>query len=329
MKNIAVVAGGYSGEYEVSINSLKTICNCLDKSKYIFYKIIITKDKWVFIDEKDREHPVDKNDFSVNINNKKTTFDCVLITIHGSPGEDGKLQGYFDLLNIPYTTAGLLASALTFNKHYCNLLVSKLGVKVANSIKYHISEKIEISDILKRIKLPVFVKPNSGGSSLGTTFVNDKNKLSDAIKETFKHDKEAFIEEFIDGTELTCGAYTHNKEVIALPITEIISKTKANFFDYEAKYTKGAADEITPARISSTLTKEIQDLTVKLYKELNLRGIVRFDYIHNEEGLFFLETNITPGMAETSIVPQQAEVVGISITDLYTIAIEESLSNKY
>ncbi len=327
-KNIAVIAGGYSGEYIVSINSSKTIYRNLNKKKYNAFTILIIKEKWVYIDEGQNEYPVDKNDFSVTVKDKKIHFDCALITIHGSPGEDGKLQGYFDMLDIPYTTAGILASALTFNKHFCNLLVKQWGILTSKSVKYHVSENPDANMILSHIKLPVFVKPNRGGSSLGTTFVNNTDNLMPAVNEAFKHDTEVFVEEYIEGTELTCGAFIHNGKVKALPVTEIISKTKAQFFDFEAKYTKGAADEITPARISKELTRKIQDLTICLYKKLDLKGIVRFDYIFNNSKIYFLEANITPGMADTSIVPQQAEVIGMSISDLFMIAIEEALKSR-
>ena len=326
-KNIAVIAGGYSEEYIVSLNSGKTICEHLDKTKYNVFFILIFKEKWVYVDENQNEYPIDKNDFSATLNNKKTTFDCALITIHGSPGEDGKLQGYFDMLDIPYTTAALLPSALTFNKHFCNLLVSQLGVNTARSAKYHISEKPDTATILENINLPAFVKPNCGGSSLGTTFVSSDDDLMEAVKQAFKHDEEVFVEEYINGRELTCGAFFHNEQVKVLPVTEIISKTSAKFFDYEAKYTKGAADEITPARISDELTDKIQELTAYLYLNLDLKGIVRFDFICTEDDIFFLETNITPGITETSLVPQQAEMVNINICDLYTIAIEEALGS--
>ena len=327
-KNIAVIAGGYSGEYVVSVNSAKTICENLDKEKYNVHLVLIVKNKWVYIDDNEKEYPIDKNDFSATVNNKKILFDCALITIHGSPGEDGRLQGYLEMLDIPYTTAGLLASALTFNKYFCNLLMTEWGIKTAKSIKHHISENPDDSLILSNINLPAFVKPNKGGSSLGTTFVSKPEKLMPAVKEAFEHDDEVYIEEYIEGTELTCGVFLHNDEIKVLPVTEIISKTKAQFFDFKAKYTKGAADEITPARISDELTDRIQEISAYLYDKLELKGIARFDYICKNDEIYFLETNITPGMSATSIVPQQAEVVGISITELFTMVIEETLKVK-
>ena len=324
-KNIAVIAGGYSGEYVVSINSAKTICANLEKKRYNVFLILIVKEKWVYLDENQKEYNIDKNDFSITLNNIKVLFDCALITIHGSPGEDGRLQGYFDMLGIPYTTAGLLSSALTFNKYFCNLLMAEWGVKTAKSVKYHISENPDDSLILSEVNLPAFVKPNKGGSSLGTTFISKPERLMAAVKEVFNHDDEVFIEEYIEGIELTCGVFLHNEEIKVLPVTQIISKTKAQFFDFKAKYTKGAADEITPAHISDELTDKIQNITAYLYDKLELKGIARFDYICKKDEIYFLETNITPGMSETSIVPQQAEVVGISITELFSIVIEEAL----
>ncbi len=325
-KNIALIAGGDSGEFEISIKSAKMISENIDPELFNVFTILICKNKWVFLSESGVEQPVDKNDFSIMLSDKRVVFDCAFITIHGTPGEDGKLQGYFDLLGIPYTTSGLLASALTFNKHYCNLVVSRLGVPVAPSIRLTETSGQTVGDILKHVSLPVFVKPNRGGSSLGTSFVRDLTVLEPAISLAFEHDDEVLVEEYLKGVELTCGVFRQTGRVKVLPVTEIISKTDADFFDFKAKYTPGAADEITPARIPESLTEEVKKLTARLYDQLDMSGLARFDFIYSQDILYFLEVNVTPGMSETSIVPQQAAIEGISSTQLFTILINEALS---
>lgn len=327
-KNIALVAGGDSGEYVISVNSARIIKGNLDSKKYNVYLILITGRKWVHIDDENVEHPVDKNDFTILLKGKKVFFNCAFITIHGTPGEDGKLQGYFDLMGIPYTTSGLLQSSLTFNKHFCNALVTNWGIQIARSVKYNIDKKPDVAEVLSKVNLPVFVKPNKGGSSLGTTFVKTQEQLLPAIEYCLEHDDEVFIEEYIHGIELTCGAYISKGELVILPVTEIVSKTEANFFDYKAKYTQGAADEITPARVSDEITRIVQETTAFLYRKLELKGICRLDYIYSEGRLYFLEANITPGMSERSIVPQQAEYIGISLAELFSDVLEETLGKK-
>ncbi len=324
-KNIALVAGGDSGEYVISVNSAKIIRKNLDPERFNVFLVQISQKKWVYLDDANIERPVDKNDFSLMVRGNKVFFDCALITIHGTPGEDGKLQGYFELLGIPYTTSGLLQSAITFNKHFCNALVAQWGIKIARSLKYNKTEKPTVADVLSKVSLPVFVKPNKGGSSLGTSFVKETKDLLSAIDLCLEHDDEVFIEEYIQGTELTCGAYMRKGELLVLPVTEIVSKTDAHFFDYQAKYTQGAADEITPARISDEVTKLVQETTSFLYRKLELKGICRLDYIYSNGELFFLEANITPGMSERSIVPQQAEYIGISLKELFTDVLEETM----
>ena len=324
-KNIALVAGGDSGEYVISIDSARMIKRNLDPALFNVYTIVINKQKWIHLDEEGREHAVDKNDFSIAPFGEKIVFDCAFITIHGTPGEDGKLQGYFELMGIPYTTSGLLPSALTFNKFFCNQLVAHWGLPVARSAKFNKGSKLVTDEILSKVDLPVFVKPNKGGSSLGTTFVKEAVHLVPAIQTGFEHDDEVLVEEYIEGTELTCGAFIQKGAIKALPVTEIISKSEAQFFDFKAKYTKGAADEITPARISPELTQQVQQATALLYEKLELKGLARIDFIFSKGTLFFLEANITPGMAETSIVPQQAAIEGIPIRELFTIVILEAI----
>ncbi|MDR4988869.1 MAG: D-alanine--D-alanine ligase [Bacteroidales bacterium] len=327
-KNIALVAGGDSGEYVISMKSARTIKDHLDKGRYDIYTILINKKKWVCIDDDGNEWPVDKNDFSAHPWGEKITFDCAFITIHGTPGENGQLQAYFELVGLPYTTAGVLPSALTFNKYFCNLVVARLGFHVPGSVYLTGATAQSSESILEKTGLPVFVKPNEGGSSLGMSFVKDAADLQEAIELAFQHDRSVLVEEYLEGQELTCGVFSYNGTTTALPVTEIISKTKARYFDFEAKYTPGAADEITPARIPLALSKLVKDTSVKLYEKLGLAGLVRFDFIHSRKKLFFIEVNVTPGMTETSLVPQAAAVEGISNTELFTMLIEEALNRQ-
>lgn len=326
-KNIALIAGGDSGEYVISVESARMIKGNLDPERYQVFTILVSREKWVYLPESGEEVAVDKNDFSVLSDGKRIRFDCAFITIHGTPGEDGKLQGYFELLGIPYTTAGLLPSALTFNKFFCNIVAAHFGMEVARSVRFGRHDEILEPEVLTHVSLPVFVKPNKGGSSLGTSFVMTRDGLMSAIRLALEHDDEVFVEEYIEGTELTCGVFRKEGKVIPLPVTEIISKTEARFFDFKAKYTKGAADEITPARISEDLTRQVQAATAMLYEQFGMKGMARMDFIHSRGKLFFLEINVTPGMAETSIVPQQAAVQGISIRDLFTAIIGDAITS--
>jgi D-alanine-D-alanine ligase len=325
-RNIAVVAGGDSGEYVISMKSARTIKANIDPEKYLVYTILISQKKWVFLDDHGSEHPVDKNDFSIAPEGKKILFDCAFITIHGTPGEDGKLQGYFDLLGIPYTTSGLLPSALTFNKFFCNRQVAGWGIPTARSMKINARDPLNLKEVFQKVTLPVIVKPNKGGSSLGTSLVRDEKDLARAVEMALEHDDEALVEEFIKGIELTCGVFRQQGKAVALPVTQIISKSEALFFDYTAKYTAGASDEITPAPIPEVLTKRVQSTSLMIYQNLELRGMARIDYIYSNDILYFLEVNITPGMTEASIVPQQAVIHGMTIKDLFTIVIEEAIS---
>ncbi len=325
-KNIAIVAGGNSGEYEISIQSGSVVKKNLDTGLYNPYIIVIKGSDWYYLDKDCKRFDVDKNDFSIIIQGEKIIFDCVFIAIHGTPGEDGKLQGYFDLLNIPYTSCDQTTSALTFNKSFCNRIVNSLGVNTAKSILLYKNQKYKRDRIVDEIKLPCFVKPNNGGSSVGITKVDKMEDLHNAIKTAFKEDDEVIVEEFIDGTEITCGIIKSKGKMYVLPITEIVSKKE--FFDYDAKYTPGIADEITPARISEKTEKECKTTSVYLYENLNCSGLVRFDYILHDEMLYFLEVNTVPGLTEDSIVPQQAKDMGITITKLFTMAIEDAIDRK-
>lgn len=323
-KNIALIAGGNSGEAEISFKSASIIEKNIDNKLYNTYKISLLQKDWHYTDSNGINYQIDKNDFSLTLNGIKIIFDCVFIAIHGTPGEDGMLQGYFELLNIPFTTCDHTTSAITFNKSYCNKIVNAYGINVANS--YHLFSHIKYNTdkILEEISLPCFVKPNNGGSSIGMSKVNKADQLKNAIEKAFKEDHQVLIEEFIEGKELTCGMINTKNGLIVFPITQIISENE--YFDYEAKY-KGKSKEITPAEVNETITNKVKSTAAFLYNKLNCRGIVRFDFIYKDETeeLFFLEVNTVPGQSAESIVPQQAISMGMSIKELYTLLIESSL----
>jgi D-alanine-D-alanine ligase len=324
-KNIALLAGGYSGEYVISIQTAATIQKNLDETLYNVYKIIITRDEWYHEDGNNKVQ-VDKNDLSLNLKSGKVTFDCVFIAIHGSPGEDGRIQGYLDMLRIPYTTCNSIVSALTFNKSYCNKVVKAFNVvNIANSVHLIKGEPYSMGAILDILKLPVFVKPNESGSSLGVSKVKNVEELLPAIEKAFKEDDQVLIEEFIEGRELTIGIYKANGYMYALPATEIVSKNE--FFDYEAKYTPGVTSEITPAKIDEKLTEQLESKAIYIYRHLNCRGIVRMDFIlqGSSNKLFFLEVNTMPGQSENSIVPQQVRASGRTLKDFYGALLEDCM----
>lgn len=322
---IALVTGGFSGEAVISYQSAIVIERSIDKSRFNFYKIDISEDGWFHELPHGEKVEVDKNDFSLMINNETVTFDAVLIGIHGTPGEDGKLQGYFDILHIPYTSCDCATSAITFNKKYTVAVAAAGGLTVARSILLFQHSYESRDEILQGLEFPVFVKPNNGGSSIGMSKVNNPSEeLGVAIKKAFKEDEQVLVEEFIKGRELTIGVFKSKGEIIALPTTEIISKKE--FFDYEAKYL-GASDEITPAEISGDIASKIKSDAIKAYRIFNCKGIVRVDFIYNEEDgkPYMLEINTVPGQSEASLVPQQVRAMGWTMMDFYTAIIEECL----
>lgn len=326
-KNIAVIAGGFSGEHDISMNSAKIIMQHMDKGKYSPFLIHITKEKWVNIDDDHNEVTVDKNDFSITVNKKKIVFDCVFNIIHGTPGEDGKMQGYLDMLGIPCTSSNHYVSGMTFNKAYCNKIVSSFNVRTPNSIHLIKGDSFDYRKIIDTIKLPAFVKPCNGGSSVGTSKVKDINEMEDAINIAFQFDDEVLVEEFINGIEITCGVLRNKEKLIVFPITEIVSKN--DFFDYSAKYDPGMAEEITPAQISHEIEKLCSNTSSLLFKKLNCNGVVRFDYILTASNkLYFLEINTIPGMSDMSIVPKQAKIYGYELSALIEILIENAIDNK-
>ncbi len=321
MKKIAIIAGGYSSEYIVSIKSAEGIYSFLDYSRYNPYVVILTKESWKVQLPGDIQADVDKNDFSFSEGGIKTKFDFAYITIHGTPGEDGKLQGYFDMLGIPYSCCGTLAAALTFNKFTCNNYLKNFGINISASIRLFKENSIENDEIVSRLGLPVFIKPNDGGSSFGTTKVKTASEIQPAITAAFAEGREVIIEKFMPGTELTCGCYKIKGKEVVFPITEVVSKNE--FFDFEAKYQADKVDEITPARISKELSDKIQALTSRIYDYIGAKGIIRVDYIISPEGeIRLLEVNTTPGMTTTSFIPQQVRAAGLDIRDVLTDIIE-------
>ena len=324
---IAFVTGGFSGEAEISYQSAITFEKNIDKERYELYKIDITIDGWFYELKNGDKISVNKNDFSLLIDDETITFDAVLIGIHGTPGEDGKLQGYFDMLHIPYTSCDCATSALTFNKRYTVAIAGASGINVANSILLFKRNFQSPDELVKNLQFPVFVKPNNGGSSIGMSKVNSPSEeLGKAIEKAFKEDDQVLVEEFIQGREFTIGVFQAKGEIIALPITEIISKN--DFFDFEAKY-HGASSEVTPAKIEEHIAQMIRDNAVKAYRVFNCKGIIRIDFIYNEkeEKLYMLEINTVPGQSEASIVPQQLKILGWTLKEFYTALIEECLHN--
>ena len=323
MKNIGIVYGGYSSEIVVSEKSAKGIGSFMDTTLYKVFPVLITREKWV-VKTDDQEIPIDKNDFTFNLDGKKTTFDCLYITIHGTPGENGLLQGYLDMMNIPHTTCDVLPSALTFDKFTCNTYLKSFGVAVADSLLLRKGRSYNVEDIQEKAGIPCFVKPNAGGSSFGISKVKSPEELEPAIEKAFEESNEVLVEGFMEGTEVTCGIYKTTEKDVVMPLTEVISKN--DFFDYEAKYNAEKADEITPARISEELTDKIQKITSLIYDIINCKGIARMDYIITKEKIFLLEVNTTPGMTPTSFIPQQVEAMGKTMKDVITDVIEDAIA---
>jgi len=324
-KNIAIIMGGFSSEYEISLKSGNVVYETLDTIKYNAYRIHIFEDKWVYVDANNEEYAIDKNDFSVTLNNVKLTFDCVFNAIHGSPGEDGFMQAYFKLLNIPQTSCSMYQAALTFNKRDCLSVLKPYGIKTAKSYYLNLGDTINGDAIVNTVGLPCFVKANKAGSSFGITKVYKKEALQNAIDIAFKEDDEIIIEEFLDGTEVSIGVISYKGKTTALPITEIVSDN--DFFDYQAKY-EGKSQEITPARISEELAEKTRNVAIKVYDILKMTGFSRSEYIFKDGEPHLLELNTVPGLTKESILPQQAAEAGISLPDLFDNAIEEALKQN-
>ena len=318
---IAFITGGYSSEAVVSYRSAETIEKNIDAEKFDMYKIDIRPGGWVYAGENGNT-AVDRSDFSITVAGKKIRFDAALIGIHGTPGEDGKLQGYLDLLSIPYTSCDAATSALTFNKRYTVAVAAFGGLNVAKSLHLFIESPVSVPEILSQLTLPVFVKPNNGGSSIGMSKVIAEADLQPALDKAFREDTQVLAEEFISGREFTIGVFKTKGEIIALPITEVI--TKKDFFDYEAKY-NGESEEITPAEVDEIIANKIRAAAKKAYNIFNCNGVVRIDFIYNQEQgePYMLEINTVPGQSAASIVPQQVLAMGWSLKEFYSALIEE------
>lgn len=328
-KKIALVAGGYSGEYVISLGTAQTIEKNLDPALFEVYKIIVTKKEWYHETASGQKIEVDKNDFSLTLDGRKITFDAVFIAVHGSPGEDGRLQGYFDMIGLPYTTCNAIVSALTFNKSFCNKVLKDFHVvHIANSVVLYKHTPYSLGAIMESLKLPVFVKPNESGSSLGVSKVVSPEQLMNAIDKAFAEDNQVLIEEFIEGRELTIGVFSLKGKIYTLPPTEIVSKNE--FFDYEAKYTPGVTNEITPAPIEHDVLTQLKRKAESIYQHLNCNGVVRMDFILKKatNDLYFLEVNTMPGQSENSIVPQQVKAAGMDLKSFYGNLLEETLNSQ-
>ena len=323
MKNIAIIAGGNSSEHEVSMKSGKNIYNEIDETRYNKYLVVLKERDW-HVEIGEEKFPVDKNDFSFTRNGEKILFDFAYITIHGVPGENGLLQGYLDMMGVPYGCCNVLASALTFDKHTCNTYLKSYGVNVADSVMLIRGMTYDVNEIINEVGLPCFVKPNAEGSSFGVTKVKEAAQLEDALKKAFALCQEVLIETFIDGTELTCGVVKAGDMDIAMPIAEVIPKNE--FFDFEAKYDPTKSDEIIPARISPELTNRIKTLSSMIYDILRCEGIIRVDYIVRDDEIFMLEVNTTPGMTSNSFVPKMVRAMGGTLREVLTKIIDNKLN---
>lgn len=324
MKHIAIVAGGDSSEVVVSLKSAQGIKSFIDETKYKTTIVTIIGDEWLAKVSENKSYVIDKNDFSYTIDGEKQKFDFAYITIHGTPGENGILQGYFDLIGLKYSCCGVLAAALSFNKFACNQYLKNFGAKVASSMLVSHGMNVEPKEVIEKLGLPCFIKSNVGGSSFGVTKVKEESQILPAVERAFAEGGDVIIESFLKGTEITCGMYKTHEKTVVFPITEVVPENE--FFDYDAKY-NGQVSEITPARISDEMTKKVQEETKKYYDILGCKGIVRIDYIITEDGVpHVLEANTTPGMTPTSFIPQQVRAAGIDIKDVMTDIIENKLN---
>jgi len=324
-KNIAIIMGGYSSEVDISLMSGKVVYQNISKDIYNTYNIHILKKKWVLVDDHENEYPINKHDFSAEINGKKITFDCVFNAIHGTPGEDGIILAYFELIGLKHTSAPFYQMALTFNKRDCLSVVKQYGIKTATSYLLNEGDEINIEKIIDKVGLPCFVKPNKAGSSFGISKVKKTEEMMIAIEKAFKEDSEILIESFLDGPEITIGVLEFEGKIKVLPMTEIV--TKNEFFDYEAKYL-GESEEITPAHISDENHQKLEKVATQVYQILNMRGFSRAEYILVNNEPYFLEINSVPGLTAASIIPQQAAEAGISLPTLFHNAIEMALNQQ-
>ena len=320
--HIAVMAGGNSSEYEISIGSASQIMGVIDREKYTPYLIKVHGTRWFHTAEDGRETEVDKNDFSLTVDGKRLRLEYALILIHGTPGEDGLLQAYFEMMGIPFSSGGFLASAITFDKSVCKRMVSPAGIAMAREVLLTRGDAVNTQAIVEKLGLPLFVKPNASGSSCGVSKVKTAEELVPAVQAAWKEGDQVIIEEFIGGTEVSCGVMVIGGKPILFPATEIVSKK--DFFDYEAKYTPGMSEEITPARITDAEMAEVQRLSLLVYRTLRCRGVARVDFIIRQGVPYMIEINTVPGMSAGSIIPKQAAAIGMSLTELFNLIISDT-----
>lgn len=324
VRNIALLTGGDSSEWQIALQGAENIGNALDRSRYTPYTIVLRNGHWTYTAPDGTKSELDRNDFTLPVADRKIKLDYALIDIHGTPGEDGRLQGYLDMMGIPYSSCGFVSSVLTFDKAACKRAVAGSGIHLAKEILLNKTSEIDPAAIVAELGLPLFVKPNASGSSFGVTKVKKQNELLPAITEAFKESDQVLMEEFIEGREISCGVMIAGGKEYIFPITELVCQSE--FFDYKAKY-QGFSNEITPADLPEAIRKEVNRLTLIAYKRLNCRGVVRIDFIVKGETPYMIEINTIPGMSSHSIIPQQAATMGMSLTELFNLIIDET-SNK-
>ena len=321
MRNIALITGGESSEWKIALEGAELVEKSLDPSKYNVYKIVLHDGHWRYTDDEGNVSELDRNDFTLTVKGVKIRPDYALILIHGTPGEDGRLQGYLDMMHVPYSSCGFVSSVLTFDKSACKHALYGTSINLAREIVLNRHDRPDPEQIAATLGLPLFVKPNASGSSFGVTKVKRTEELLPAIEEAFKESDRVLIEEYIAGREISCGVMIAGGKEYIFPITELISENE--FFDYDAKY-KGLAKEVTPAQLAPELVKKINRMTLDAYKALNCRGVVRIDFIVKGEDPYLIEINSIPGMSAHSIIPQQARQIGMSVSELYDIIIEDT-----
>ena len=324
VRNIALLTGGDSSEWQIALQGAENIGNALDRSRYTPYTIVLRNGHWTYTAPDGTKSELDRNDFTLPVAGRKIKLDYALIAIPGPPGEDGRLQGYLDMMGIPYSSCGFVSSVLTFDKAACKRAVAGSGIHLAKEILLNKTSEIDPAAIIAELGLPLFVKPNASGSSFGVTKVKKQNELLPAITEAFKESDQVLMEEFIEGREISCGVMIAGGKEYIFPITELVCQSE--FFDYKAKY-QGFSNEITPADLPEAIRKEVNRLTLIAYKRLNCRGVVRIDFIVKGETPYMIEINTIPGMSSHSIIPQQAAAMGMSLTELFNLIIDET-SNK-
>lgn len=320
-KNIAILAGGESSEWQISLKSAAQVEKAVDASRFDTYKIVIRNGRWYYTDPEGAIHDVDRNDFSISPGGRKIKLEYALVLVHGTPGEDGRIQGYLDMMGIPYSSSGFVTSVITFDKSACKRAVAGTGINLAKEILVHKGENPDAEKIIKELGLPMFVKPNASGSSFGVTKVKEAGQLLPAIATAMEEGETVLIEEYIEGREVSCGVMSAGGRDYIFPITELVCETE--FFDYQAKY-EGLAREITPADLPEEITRELNRMTLSVYKTLGCRGVARVDFIIRGRTPYMIEINTVPGMSSGSILPQQAAAMGMGMTELFNIIIDDT-----